>query len=616
VFKLPLPIGFIGLFVGIRVPVGIGFELEGKIEIAEIGFDVSAHAEATAELGLLCPAAGGECTGMTSFDTPPPEYDFELIAPDPSEQFKLELSGKGYVFARPSIGASFSQKAQFEFLAASTGVKQSVDLAAATRQASDAEYASGFKLDFLLDIGPGKDLTAAIEKLGDLLGVNLGIVTESLTVDIDKPIAESPNGTFTITPATVQPGNDEQLGEMVTFTVELDPVTYMGIGSVERVEIFWKKDDGAGGFTLEPGRPGCTDIVASPGQTTFECQTDFLEEHTGKQTFYAFVHAKLFGIPLPVPLEVVEDGMKLLQVGGQIEGLGLQYPLDISYDGGAVFGAGKLGEPHTNSLLLWRAGEELTEVASGEGSVDPENGGLSSNAHVIAWNRELDESPFSQAFKWVNGTSTPIEGMDRATAVSGDGIVVLGLVDTDNDGRHAITSTGQDLGRAIVRASDSTGTVLVGNSWDAAKQGFVATIWRNGARTQVGGFGATHDVSPDGTWAVGSSEGMAFRHQAGVGLTQLWSGDARSVSRDGGIVVGAASGIGPVLWTEWDGLRPLLDVLEVECGYHLQGWNPYAPWLISPDGTVIVGFGANPAGIQEAWRVPLCAAVTTRPGSS
>ena len=66
---------------------------------------------------------------------------------------------------------------------------------------------------------------------------------------------------------------------------------------------------------MAPGRPSCTEIVASAGQTKFECQTDFLEEHAGKQTFYAFVHAKLFGLPVPVPFEISEDATAVVNVG-------------------------------------------------------------------------------------------------------------------------------------------------------------------------------------------------------------------------------------------------------------------------------------------------------------
>jgi hypothetical protein len=309
---LILPIGgWFSWFFGAQVPLGIGVKLDGKLEIAEIGFDVKADATATVELGLDCPP-GGSCAGLNTFEVTR-TGSFEFVAPDPTDQFKLTLGGHGYLWANLTLGSPLSESLQFEALAAKAGLKQSVDLATAHKQAEDTDYASGFRLAFLANVGPGKDVDKAIKKLGDLLGTELK--PDLTLLNVDEDLAESPKGTFTITPASVAPGDDEALGELATFKVELDPVTYLGLESVDRVEIFWKRDDDDGGFTLEPGRPGCTDISASAGQTLFECQTDFLAEHEGEQTFHAFVHAKLFGVPLPIPLEVAKDGSAVLQVG-------------------------------------------------------------------------------------------------------------------------------------------------------------------------------------------------------------------------------------------------------------------------------------------------------------
>lgn len=303
--------GFLSLFFGVQVPLGVGFELDGKLEVAEIGFDVSATATATAELGLACPG-GGACQGVTEWDLTR-NVEFEFVSPDVEEQFKVELGARAFVFARPALGSAFSSSTQFKFIDATAGLKQSVDLATALRQAKEDDYASEFRLAFLAKIDQGSDLESAITKLGQLLGTDLSL--DLAVVDIDETLAESPKGTLTITPANVEPGDDENLGDMATFKIELDPVTYLGLESVDMVEVFWRKEDDEGEVTLENGRPSCHQITGSSGQTVFECQTDFLEEHRGTQTFHAFVHARLFGVPVPVPLEIAENTATELFVG-------------------------------------------------------------------------------------------------------------------------------------------------------------------------------------------------------------------------------------------------------------------------------------------------------------
>lgn len=304
--------GIISFFYGVQVPLGIGFTLDGRLEVAEVGFDIQANATATVELGFSC-AGGASCTGLDTFDMTR-DGTLEFIAPDPSEQFRVELGGHAFVYARPFLGSLFTDALSFEFVDATAGLKQSVDLATTHYQVEDTAYASSFNLQFLATVGAGKDLTAAIQNLGKLLGTDLGASFN--LIEIDDTLATSPKGTFTITPENVLPGDTTELGEMATFKVELDPVAYLGLYAVDKVEFFWKHDDSTG-FTLGPGRPSCVEVAGSSGKTTFECETDFLEEHLGEQTFHAFVHAELFGVPLPLPLEIAANAAALVEVGGE-----------------------------------------------------------------------------------------------------------------------------------------------------------------------------------------------------------------------------------------------------------------------------------------------------------
>jgi hypothetical protein len=310
---LILPIGgFLSLILGVQVPIGVGFDLEGNLAIAEVGFDASAEASAQVELGLLCPG-GGACSGLSILTTDS-DGEFKFISPDPNPQFRVELGASGYAFARITVGSPLSEALQLNAFEAKAGIKQAVNLATAAGQISDPNYASDFELAAFAKAGPGNDLEDAMDKLGDLLGVDLSVSADLL--DLETPLARSPRGSFTITPAQVSPGNENELGEKATFTVTLDPVTYFGAYAVDQVEILWKKAGGSGGTVLAPGRPGCTGIQAGAGQTVFTCETDFLEEHLGEQTFYAVVHPKLFGVVLPVPLEVALDAAATVLVGG------------------------------------------------------------------------------------------------------------------------------------------------------------------------------------------------------------------------------------------------------------------------------------------------------------
>jgi hypothetical protein len=222
--------------------------------------------------------------------------------PDPSEQFRVELRLYGFGFAKLNIGNPFLQSLQFETFDLRAGLAQVVDLAPMSVQVNDTGYRSHYQLALLGQAKAG----AKIEALMNLLQITF----VKVELELELPLAESPKGSFTISPDTVQAGNNSQLGDMATFTVTLDSVTYLGAYVVEGIDIYWLKDG-----ELANGRPGCTSMTASANQTTFSCQADFLEEHEGEQTFYAFVRASLFGVSLPVPLEVSTDAKATVGVG-------------------------------------------------------------------------------------------------------------------------------------------------------------------------------------------------------------------------------------------------------------------------------------------------------------
>ena len=127
-----------------------------------------------------------------------------------------------------------------------------------------------------------------------------------------------------------------------------------------------------------------------------------------------------------------------------------------------------------------------------------------------------------------------------------------------------------------------------------------------------------YGVSADGSVVVGYSSSTsgteAFRWtEAGgmVGLGDLPGGGfysyAYDVSADGSVVVGY-SGLPSVseafIWDEDNGMQSLQSVLE-GYGLDLSGWALRRAYGISDDGTVIVGWGTNPLGSQEAFLADL-----------
>jgi len=129
-------------------------------------------------------------------------------------------------------------------------------------------------------------------------------------------------------------------------------------------------------------------------------------------------------------------------------------------------------------------------------------------------------------------------------------------------------------------------------------------------------------VSADGSVVVGYSAAMvgmaseereAFRWTEGGGMHGLgdlpggglytYSG-ARAVSADGSIVVGYGdSDVGweAVVWDATHGMRTVQEVLDL-WGVDIGSWQLEKATGVSADGTVVVGYGTNPEGNEEAWR--------------
>lgn len=350
---LTIPIGGpLALLFGGQVPLGVGFEIGAKATFGQLGVDAFYEASLTTQFGIDCTAA---CEVVADMTTSPPEGFFKPRIPSFEDDLRFELAGSAFGFAKLAIGNRFLEELRFEAVELKAGLEQKFELAGRNAQASDAAYASAFSLKPVLEFKTGSKLQA----LAGLLGITLAELIFSPELPI---LAQSPRGTFQITPERVAAGDGSSLGERATFSIALDPVSYLGAYAVDKVEIRWLRSSGAG-TTLQPGRPGCTDLSAAAGQVTFSCQTDFLEEDTGPQTFYAFVHTKIFGVPVPVPLEVAADGRATVQVGPVPQGVAGTWTGTFNGTFTPNDGSEPRESPGTITLVLGQSGTSVSGTA-------------------------------------------------------------------------------------------------------------------------------------------------------------------------------------------------------------------------------------------------------------
>jgi probable HAF family extracellular repeat protein len=261
----------------------------------------------------------------------------------------------------------------------------------------------------------------------------------------------------------------------------------------------------------------------------------------------------------------------------------------VSADGAVVVG---YGDPvgsgwDTYRGFLWTQPGGMVEMGSLDGSPRSMAFGVSADGSVVVGDGGL------QAFRWTRSGGMQGLGVlpgwtgSRAVAVSADGSVVTG--------------------------SNHTAT------WDSEQ----AFRWTSAGGMQGLGYPPGYSysfpnaISPDGSVIAGtcvsSSIGAAFRWTQGTGMVPIGGLPGMTtthpggVSANGSIIVGgsytdAAHGTAFV-WDAAHGMRSLQAMLQTDYGLNLAGWNLQGAFGITPDGSVIVGWGINPSGHQEAFRV-------------
>ena len=590
--NFPAP-GLLGFLVALKTKFGVGVEVAGRVGSTEaIGYDLIVTGEASFSAGIECPDGVCAPVGSASAEA---DGTFDPVFPSSLESLlgsgQLQLDGSGFFFVDLGVGNPFLDSVGFEPLGVNAGLRQRLDAQASTAQATNPAYGSDFRLELFAAAG-------AKTQFESLLGT-LGIVVPPLVVEVFEMLAQSPQGTLVVTdpnggssatpgnPATVQVGSEDEQGELATFEVTLNPATYLGLYAVEEVQILELVDDGVGGQTLESVSSLCTDLNPDPGQTTFTCQTDFLE--TGTRNFYLFVRASLFGVPLPFLLEAGNHTQATLEVVMQperVEGLFRIEPFGI------------FSSIRSVSVLSADA-----SLVVGEGRTP--NG---------------EDIPF----RWSDsGESISIQQLagSQTLAMSDDGSVIVGYF-SDGGYRWSETSgisflgTLGDPGSERSRAFDTSadGTVVVGRAGiDPLQPHAHAFRWENGVMTDLGTFGGgrnswAYAVTGDGNAVVGFSQNdtntanVAFRWTEASGMQPIGTIRGHSVATDvsanGSVIVGdgrASDGFTGVPFRWEAGV-----MTELQKPVNFSGEN--ITCCVSADGSVVVGNAYDGDGEQTPWR--------------
>ncbi|HEY6564325.1 MAG TPA: hypothetical protein VIY86_07490, partial [Pirellulaceae bacterium] len=175
---------------------------------------------------------------------------------------------------------------------------------------------------------------------------------------------------------------------------------------------------------------------------------------------------------------------------------------------------------------------------------------------------------------------------------------------------------------AYLSSVSADGSVATGNSF--ASDGVHPLFWSNasgltGLGDVPGGefYALGFDISANGKVIVGNArtsfpsapdEAFLWRQGSGFELLdphhgQFFGSTLYGVSGDGSVAVGYSGSVngGAMVWTTFHGMRSIRDILTVEHGLDLAGWQLGAAWDVSRDGTTMVGTGVNPQGNTEGW---------------
>ena len=307
----PLP-GWAGLVLAGELQAGVGFELEGSLNIPLLGAELIAESKGPLQAGLDCEAGTCKTVGRWDLIT---SNTLRLSSPaDALANTRSELFLFGYGIAKTKAGLTLVDEARVDAITARGGLKFETSLAPEVTQLAPLavgvpDYRADYKLGLLAEVAAG-----SVNKGGSALRTllqKLGVFKVTLLkTQVSEPLAVSPKGTVSVDRSVFRDGDPLQ------FKVQIDPQTaeFSRLGyNLRRIRVLLTAD----------GRPPreVASVEAKPGQTSFDLS--WVAEGTTGQSqmaFFAFVDTVL---PMPVGLELGKAILKPQIFAGRFE---------VSYD--------------------------------------------------------------------------------------------------------------------------------------------------------------------------------------------------------------------------------------------------------------------------------------------
>ncbi len=196
----------------------------------------------------------------------------------------------------------------------------------------------------------------------------------------------------------------------------------------------------------------------------------------------------------------------------------------------------------------------------------------------------------------------------RAWGISNNGQYIVGHQKFSNgdfeawvwDEINGYTLLGHRYRGSRANAVSDDGSIIVG--WDEMESGpREAVFWDPDTNFINPGYaGEIFNITPDGTWMVGKTDGYAFRWSEAGGIENLTEGITKTgwaiTCSANGSVVGGGVGSGgydseAFIWTESEGFEYFQDYLDAK-GISTIAWQSLY-WItgISGDGTIFSGYG-------------------------